>query len=193
MGKTSIFRTITGNLPVESGTIKLDSVDITQKRIFERARLGIRYVPDSKGVFDSLTVLENLQLACMRTKSSSDTMMGLELFPELRGCLNQRAGTLSGGERKMLSMSMALIGKPELSILDELSEGVAPLMLERLSSALTAIKCEGAMILLAEQNTKFGCESADRIYVIRTGKVVFKSAASEFLKNEAIREHIGIA
>jgi ABC-type branched-subunit amino acid transport system ATPase component len=193
MGKTTIFRTITGSLRTESGTITLNGVDITRKKPFERARLGMRYIPDVKGVFDNLTVMENLKLAHLKTNPGSDLAEATDLFPELRGHLNQRAGTLSGGERKLLSVSMAIVSRPELPILDELSEGVAPLILERLSSALSALKRKGTMILLAEQNIQFGCKSSDRIYVVRGGRVVFEDTVDEFIKSDAVRKHIGLA
>jgi ABC-type branched-subunit amino acid transport system ATPase component len=193
MGKTTIFRTITGNLPTEAGIIKLQSVDITKKPIFERARLGMRYVPDSKGVFDHLTLRENLQLALMRTPKSSGMAAATELFPELKDRFNQHAGTLSGGEKKMLSVAMVLLAQPKLSILDEVSEGLAPLILERLRSVLSAFKSKESMILLAEQNVKFGCELADRVYVVREGRVVLESRANEFLGSEGMREQIGIS
>lgn len=193
MGKTTIFRAITGNLRVESGSIRLNGVDITRKKPFERARLGMRYVPDIRGVFDRLTVLENLKLAQLRSRPPCDLAEAVNLFPELRGHLNQRAGTLSGGERKMLSVSMALISRPAVPILDELSEGVAPLILERLSGALSALKRRGIMILLAEQNIQFGCNSSDRIYVVRGGKVVFGTTVDEFKKSDAMRDHMGLS
>jgi ABC-type branched-subunit amino acid transport system ATPase component len=193
MGKTTIFRTITGNLRTESGIIRLNEVDITRKKPFERARLGMRYIPDIHGIFDNLTVFENLKLAHLKTKPRSDLAEAMDLFPELRGHLNQRGGTLSGGERKLLSVSMALISRPKLPILDELSEGVAPLILKRLSSALSALKRKGTMILLAEQNIQFGCKSSDRIYVVRGGRVVFGNTVDEFVKSDAIKDHIGLS
>ena len=193
MGKTTIFRAITGNVAVKSGKIEFNAKDISSKSIFERARLGMRYIPDIRGVFDNLTVLENLQLAKLRTNRNADISEVIDLFPEFKYRLNQRAGTLSGGERKLLSISMSIISKPKLAILDELSEGVAPLVLERISSALVELKKKGAMILLAEQNVQFGCKSADRVYIVRKGKVVYESNVEKFLQSNAIDEHIGLS
>ena len=191
MGKSTILRAIVGFLPIESGSIRFGSTNLTRKPIYERARLGISYVPDDKGIFVNLTVAENLQLALMRVKNGKDIAKAFEVFPELKERLNQRAGTLSGGEQEMLSIARALVVKPRLIVLDEISEGLAPQVIERLVSSLSEVKKEGA-ILLAEQNLKFGCSIADRVYVIDGGNVVFVGTVNQLYQSQAIHKYMTV-
>ena len=191
MGKSTILRTIAGFLAVDSGTIRFDSIDLTRRPIYERGRLGIAYVPDDKGIFVNLTVAENFQVARMRTKNSKNIVRVLEVFPEFRGRLNQVAGTLSGGEQEMLSVARALATGPKLLILDEISQGLAPQVLERIGIALSEVKREGA-ILLTEQNLKFGCSMAERVYVIDSGQVVFEGSVSELYQSHAIEKYMAV-
>jgi branched-chain amino acid transport system ATP-binding protein len=191
MGKSTILKTIAGFLPVESGIIRFDSVDLTNRPIYERGRLGIAYVPDDKGLFVNLTVSENLQVARMRTKNGKHLEQVFEVFPEFSSRLDQLAGTLSGGEQEMLSVARALITGPQLLVLDEISQGLAPQVLERIGSALAEIKQEGA-ILLTEQNLKFGCSIAERVYVIDSGQVVFEGTVRELHESQAIELHMTV-
>ena len=191
MGKSTVLRTIAGFLAVDSGTISFDSTDLTNRPIYERGKLGIAYVPDDKGIFVNLTVAENFKVACMRTKNGKNIARVLEVFPEFRGRLSQVAGTLSGGEQEMLSVARALATGPRLLILDEISQGLAPQVLERIAAALSEVKREGA-ILLTEQNLRFGCSMAERVYVIDSGQVVFEGSVSELYQSHAIEKYMAV-
>lgn len=191
MGKSTILRAIAGFLTVDSGTIRFDSVDLTNRPIYERGRLGVAYVPDDKGIFVNLTVAENLRVARMRAKNCRNVEEVLEVFPEFSSRLNQLAGTLSGGEQEMLSVARALATGPRLLVLDEISEGLAPRVLERMASALSEVKREGS-ILLTEQNLKFGCSVAEGVYVIDSGQVVFGGTVNELYHSHAIEKYMTV-
>lgn len=190
MGKSTILKTIAGLLPVQSGVIKFGSRDVTKSSTFERARLGIGYVPDTKGIFANLTVSETLKLACMGSKNN-DMAHVFEVFPDLRDRLNQLGGTLSGGEQQMLSMARALAMRPRLLLLDEVTEGLAPHVQARLASALLEFRKEGT-ILLAEQNMKFGCDVADKVCVIYDGHAVFEGTVDQLYDSRVIDDYITV-
>jgi branched-chain amino acid transport system ATP-binding protein len=156
-----------------------------------RTRLGIAYVPDDKGIFGSLTTYENLQVASIGSKRA-DIEWVMELFPILRERKKQVAALLSGGEQQLLTIARALIVKPQLLVLDEVSEGLSPEAIATLLGTLRQLQQKGAAILLAEQNVRIGLSASDRVYMVLEGQIVFAGTVDEALREGAVDKYIRI-
>ena len=194
MGKTTLINSIMGFVPPRRGKIFFYGQDITGRTSFEISALGIGLCPQGRRVFPSLSVRENLVVA-EQTHSSDRWNTGkvYELFPSLGERADQRAGSLSGGEQQMLAVGRALMTNPECLILDEPSEGLAPLIIQNLGTAIRALKDEGLSIILVEQNAPFAIKTVDRVSVITKGQVVHDSLPQELWENEEIKKtHLGI-
>lgn len=151
-----------------------EGVDITQKKPFEICRAGIGYVPEDRRIFATLTVVENLNIAIQKGRQQQwDHERIFVLFPNLAERKNHRGKELSGGEQQMLSIARALMGNPSLLLLDEPTEGLAPLVIEELIHVVGRIKNEGVTVLLVEQNVESAFKVADRHYILEQGKVVY--------------------
>jgi branched-chain amino acid transport system ATP-binding protein len=189
VGKTTTLRSIMGLTPPRSGKIFLHSADIVGKPPFQIAKMGIGYVPDDRRIFPDLTLFENLELA--RRLSSKGKVQWTfekvyELFPVFID-LKQRRGTqLSGGEQKMLAIGRALMKNPALLLLDEPSEGLAPLIVQNLAEVIGRIRSEGVTILLADQNLKFCRKTSDRGYILEKGMIQYEGIMEEIWQNEEI-------
>ncbi len=189
VGKTTTLRSIMGLTPPRSGKILLHNVDIAGKPPFQIAKMGIGYMPDDRRIFPDLTLYENLELA--RRLSSKRKVQWTfekvyELFPVFID-LKQRKGTqLSGGEQKMLAIGRALMKNPALLLLDEPSEGLAPLIVQNLAEVTGRIRGEGVTILLADQNLKFCRKTSDRGYILEKGMVQHQGLMEEIWQNEEI-------
>ena len=189
VGKTTTLRSIMGLTPPRSGKIFLHSADIVGKPPFQIAKMGIGYVPDDRRIFPDLTLFENLELA--RRLSSKGKVQWTfekvyELFPVFID-LKQRRGTqLSGGEQKMLAIGRALMKNPALLLLDEPSEGLAPLIVQNLAEVIGRIRSEGVTILLADQNLKFCRKTSDRGYILEKGMIQYQGLMEEIWQNEEI-------
>jgi branched-chain amino acid transport system ATP-binding protein len=189
VGKTTTLRSIMGLTPPRSGKIVLQSVNIVGKPPFQIAKMGIGYVPDDRRIFPDLTLFENLELA--RRLSSKGKVQWTfetvyELFPVFMD-LKQRRGTqLSGGEQKMLAIGRALMKNPSLLLLDEPSEGLAPLIVQNLTEVVAQIRGEGVTILLADQNLKFCRKTSDRGYILEKGMIQYQGVMDEIWQNEEI-------
>lgn len=192
VGKTTTLRSIMGLTPPKEGKITLNGNDITNEKIFKRAKIGIGYVPEDRGLFPGLTVHENLILAADGADTAGDYENALRFFPELKRYLNNRAGRLSGGEQQMLAVGRALIGKKHLLILDEPLQGLAPKIVERLTQAIEEIKKETA-VLMVEQNTNLALDIADRVYIMRDGRIVFSGMPNEVRENKDIQAYLVVA
>ncbi len=192
VGKTTTLRSIMGLTPPKEGKITLNGNDITTEKIFKRAKIGIGYVPEDRGLFPGLTVHENLILAADGADSAGDYGNALRFFPELKKYLKNRAGLLSGGEQQMLAVGRALIGKKDLLILDEPLQGLAPKIVERLTQAIADIKKETA-VLMVEQNTNLALDIADRVYIMRDGHIVFSGKPNEVRENKDIQAYLVVA
>ena len=186
VGKTTTLRSIMGLTPPKEGKITLNGNDITNEKIFKRAKIGIGYVPEDRGLFPGLTVNENLILAADGADVAGDYENALRFFPELKKYLKNKAGRLSGGEQQMLAVGRALIGKKHLLILDEPLQGLAPKIVERLTQAIKEIKKETA-VLMVEQNTNLALDIADQVCLIETGKVVLKGTPEEMRAHSKIQ------
>ena len=170
-GKTTILKTISGLRPVTSGSITFDGVDLNKIPAHKRVDLGISQVPEGRGIFPGMTVLENLEMGKFNRKSRKDEMVeDLELvyglFPRLKERTAQAGGTLSGGEQQMLAMGRALMARPKVLLLDEPSMGLAPQMIANIFRIITEINKQGVTILLVEQNAQQALQRADRAYIL---------------------------
>ena len=185
-GKTTTLRAIMGLTPPRSGSVTFKGSEICGRAPFEIARRGIGFVPDDRRIFPDLTVQENLVLAARMSGRSGRWSVGrvCELFPVLEGLLAQKGNHLSGGEQKMLALGRALMQDPELLLLDEPIEGLAPLVVKHLGEALRRIREAGVTILLADQNVKFSRRVADRAYILEKGLVQFEGTMASVWENE---------
>jgi branched-chain amino acid transport system ATP-binding protein len=187
VGKTTTLRSIMGLTPSHSGSIKWKGEEIAAKPSYQIAKMGIGFVPEDRRIFSDLTVWENLDVAI---KSSGKRGPGwtmervFELFPALEPLQNRRGGFLSGGEQQMLTIARALMGNPELLLLDEPSEGLAPVVVQHLGEQISKLREEGMTILLCEQNTQFALDLSDRLYILEKGEVRYEGSVAEFLKDE---------
>ena len=192
-GKTTILKTISGLRPVSSGSITFDGVDINKVPAHKRVDLGISQVPEGRGIFPGMTVLENLEMGKFNRKDRKHEMdEDLErvytLFPRLKERASQAGGTLSGGEQQMLAMGRALMARPKVLLLDEPSMGLAPQMIANIFRIITEINKQGVTILLVEQNAQQALQRAHRAYILETGNVTKEAAASDLLNDPAVRE-----
>ena len=189
VGKTTTLRSIMGLTPPRAGKILLRDVDIAGKPPFQIAQMGIGYMPDDRRIFPDLTLYENLELArrLSRKRKVSWTFEKVyNLFPVFTD-LKERKGTqLSGGEQKMLAIGRALMKNPDLLLLDEPSEGLAPLIVQNLVEVIGRIQGEGVTILLADQNLKFCRKTSDRGYILEKGIVQHQGLMEEIWQNEEI-------
>jgi len=191
-GKTTTVRSIIGLTPPRAGRITLRGRDVAGLPPFRIARLGIGFVPEDRRVFPNLTVQENLEVA---RKTWDDGTRGtwtaervFELFPILRERRRQAGGTLSGGEQQMLTIARTLMGNPEVLLLDEPSEGLAPLIVESLRQQLARLKGSGLTIVLAEQNVRFVSDLGDRVYILEKGMVRYQGSMTAFLGDAEVRQ-----
>src|SRR5512135_3250828 len=195
-GKTTCISTIVGFLTPREGEIRLFGETIGGLNPERISRLGIGLVPQGRRVFPSLTVRENLVVAQQRQASTRQpwTVERIyELFPKLRERDAQFAGTLSGGEQQMLAIGRALMGNPRVLLLDEPSEGLAPLIVAEVGRTIRRLKEEGQSIVLVEQNRQLALEVADQAVILNTGRCVFAGDASEILNNEElIAQNLGV-
>ena len=189
-GKTTTLRSIMGLTPPRSGSVQFKGEAIEGKPPYVIARKGIAFVPEDRRIFPDLTVRENLDVARRKPKNGRDAWTVervYALFTDLEKLDGNLGGHLSGGEQQMLTIARALVGNPELMLLDEPSEGLAPLLVQRLGDQLRQLKDEGMTILLSEQNLRFALSLSDRAYVIDKGEVRFEGTAAALEKDEKTR------
>lgn len=190
-GKTTTLKTIMGLLQPIQGNVMLDGKDIVGRSPDEIAQMGIGYVPEDRRVFAGLTVVENLEVA---QKTGPDLISNwtvsalFELFPEIARRQNSMAGTLSGGEQQMLSIARAVMGNPTLLLLDEPSEGLAPVVVKRLGDALIALKNQGVSMIISEQNQRLARRVAERVILIDTGSPAFLGQFSDLDQDPSIAQ-----
>jgi branched-chain amino acid transport system ATP-binding protein len=188
-GKTTTQKTVSGMLRPSTGSITLAGKRIDGIPAHELISLGICHVPEGRHVFPRMTVLENLEMGAFRFKrvDKADLKRVFELFPRLEERVKQQAGTLSGGEQQMLAIGRALMGKPQLLLLDEPSMGLAPLIVKQIFEIIREINESGVTVLLVEQNAAQALALADRGYVLETGEIVLDGTGRELLADDRIR------
>ncbi|MCB0174478.1 MAG: ABC transporter ATP-binding protein [Anaerolineae bacterium] len=196
-GKTTTLRAVMGLLRPTQGRITFLDQDITKTATHEIVNMGLCLVPEWRGTFSTLTVLENLELGAFpkaaRAKKDVSMQRVFEIFPILAERQSQRAGTLSGGQRQMLAIGRALMLQPKLLILDEPSLGLAPLIVEDIFNVIKQISTEGISILVVEQNINMALEIAQYAYVIETGRIVQQDTGAKLLTDERVRSaYMGI-
>jgi branched-chain amino acid transport system ATP-binding protein len=196
-GKTTTIRSIMGLTPPREGRITFHEMEIGGKPPHEIFRLGIKVVPQGKQILPTLTVEENLKLAMLKTELQGSEKKELERvyekFPLLKGRKRQPGGYLSGGERQMLAIARVLLGKTGLILLDEPTEGLAPLIVKEIKETIQEIKGEGVAVLLAEQNVRMALEVADRHYIIDKGMVTFEGTTQQLKDSLGVLEtYLGV-
>jgi len=191
-GKTTTLRSIIGLTPPLSGSIIFEGQEIRSKQAFKIARLGIGFVPEDMLIIPDLTVRENLEIA-MRRKGQWTLETVYRLFSVLKERESQEGGTLSGGEQQMLAIGRALMSNPQLLLLDEPSEGLAPTIVKMLADFMRVLKEEGMTTLLAEQNSKFALTFSDRAYMLEKGEICWHGSCEELKgKPEVMKRYLGV-
>jgi branched-chain amino acid transport system ATP-binding protein len=197
-GKTTLLRAISGTVPPRRGRIRLRRADVTALPSNRRVRLGIAHVPEGRQLFAGMTVRENLLMGayCREDRPAAvaaDLARVFELFPALAERQRQLAGTLSGGEQQMCAIGRGLMARPTLLLIDELSLGLAPVMVDRLVEGVRAIHRGGTTLLLVEQDVAIALDVAQRAYVVANGRIVLQGPSRVVLESDLVREaYLGI-
>jgi branched-chain amino acid transport system ATP-binding protein len=192
-GKTTLLRALSGMARIRAGQAEFRGRSLLNRSIEQIVDLGIAHVPEGRRLFAGLTVRANLHLGGWRTKNT-DVQRVIELFPPLGQRLEQVAGSLSGGEQQMCAIARGLMSEPELMMIDELSLGLAPLVVDEILERLPDIAASGTSILLVEQDVDAALSVAERAYVLETGRVALAGKAGELLADKRVQEsYLGIA
>lgn len=194
MGKSTLLKTLMGFVRPMAGAVLLDGADATGRAPHRMARAGVAHAPQEFTLFQDLTVAENLRLGVLSDALFHERLPDVAAaFPRMAERLKQRAGTLSGGEQKMLLMSRALIARPRLLLIDEISEGLQPTMVDRMAEALTAARRDlGVAVLLVEQHLSFALAVADRFAVLKLGEIVEEGKAGDPGAAAALADHLKV-
>lgn len=194
VGKTTLMRAISGVAPASGGAIHLNGQNITQDAAHKRARSGVAYVPQGRGIFPLLTVAENLEtgFSCLPSKDRHIPEAIFEMFPVLKKMINRKGGDLSGGQQQQLAIARALITRPKVLILDEPTEGIQPNIIKDIGRVIDNLRHKGEMaIILVEQYFDFAFDLADHFYAIKQGKVIVDTTKSEMQREELLK-HVSV-
>ena len=188
-GKSTTLKAIMGLLPARSGRVRFQGADITGLPPFRIARLGLGYVPEDRRIFTDLTVFENLEVGrrAARERAAWTPERLFAVFPNLAEMRNRRASAMSGGEQQMLTIARTLMGNPDAVLLDEPSEGLAPVIVEQMAEAVLRMKAEGIAVLLSEQNLDFAAAVSDRAYVIEKGGIRYQGTMDALEADDGAR------
>lgn len=191
-GKSTTLKAISGLVAAKSGSISFEGKDITNQKPHITAAIGVAHVPEGRRVFPRLTVKENLEMGAFQLSDRKQVEEGIErsfaYFPRLKERINQKAGTMSGGEQQMLAIARGLMSRPKILMLDEPSMGLAPILVEQIFTIIKEMNQEGMTILLIEQNANQALHIANRGYVIQSGEIVLSDEAKNLLVNEQVIE-----
>jgi len=190
-GKTTTLKAITGSLSPSAGDIAFDGRSIVGRDAFQLVGQGLAMVPEGRGVFARMTIVENLMMGAYTRQDSAgiktDIDRMFETFPRLKERATQLAGTMSGGEQQMLAMARALMSRPRLLLLDEPSMGLSPIMVAKIFEVIRAVSASGTTLLLVEQNARLALEAADRCYVMDSGLITMTGDAASMLNDPRVR------
>jgi branched-chain amino acid transport system ATP-binding protein len=190
-GKTTTLKAITGTQPLASGRIELMGRDIAGQGAWDLVRQGLVMVPEGRGTFTRMTIVENLQMGAYirndKAEIEADVQRVFELFPRLKERAEQLAGTMSGGEQQMLAMGRALMARPKVLLLDEPSMGLSPIMVDKIFEVVADIHAKGTTVLLVEQNASRALSLANRGYVMDSGEVTMSGPARDLLADPRVR------
>lgn len=192
-GKSTLARTLQGSLPARTGRIRYDGADITPRAAHLRARSGIALVAEGRRLFGELTVRENLELGLRRARDTAPLDRVHDLFPRLTELADRPAGQLSGGEQQMVAIGRALAGEPRVIVFDELSLGLAPVIVDRMLDAVEQIAAWGTAVVLIEQNVHQALELADHVLLLRRGRVIFQGDPGDLSDEQFQRAYLGLA
>ncbi len=196
-GKTTTLRSISGLLHPKSGKVLFNGKDVTHLEAHLVHKEGIGMVPEGRGIFPRLTVLENLEMGAYLVKDKAEIQRGVDrafsLFPRLKERSSQKGGTLSGGEQQMLATARGLMSNPKILLMDEPSMGLAPVLVDQIFDVIKELNSKGTTILLVEQNALMALSIAHRAYVLQTGSIVLSGTAKEVSQDESVRKaYLGI-
>ena len=190
-GKTTTLKAITGGMRAQAGRIRYQGGDIAGLGAWDLVRQGLCMVPEGRGIFGRMTILENLQMGAYIRDGAAQIQADIEriftTFPRLKERRSQLAGTLSGGEQQMLAMGRALMAQPKLLLLDEPSMGLSPLMVDKIFEVIQGMAAQGMTVLLVEQNARRALQIADRAYVMESGLITLSGAAKNLLDDPKVR------
>lgn len=190
-GKSTTMKAIMGLLDRATGEVRFNGANITGWPSYRIARLGLGFVPEDRRIFTDLTVEDNLDIGRRPARPGAPVWTPeklYRLFPNLGAMSNRLGGQMSGGEQQMLTVARTLMGNPELILLDEPSEGIAPVIVEQMVNMIIELKKQGLTVLLSEQNTHFAHLVSDRVYVLEKGQVKFEGRMEALMANEAVRQ-----
>lgn len=190
-GKSTAMKAIMGLVPPAGGEVNLDGRRIERLPPYRISRLGLGYVPEERRIFTELTVAENLEVGRQAPRAGAPAWTEdrlFALFPNLAGLRERPGGRMSGGEQQMLTIARTLMGNPRCVLLDEPSEGLAPIIVEQMASSIRALKGEGLCVVLSEQNLHFSQAVADRAYIIEKGQIRFGGSMAELAADASLRE-----
>jgi branched-chain amino acid transport system ATP-binding protein len=189
-GKSTTLKSIMGLVRARSGSVQFRNRSIEHLAAFQIARLGLGYVPEDRRIFTDLTVLENLEVGRQPARDGAPSWdferIGA-IFPNLKEMPDRLGGRMSGGEQQMLTIARTLVGNPSCILLDEPSEGVAPVIVDQMVEAIRGLKKAGVALLLSEQNLHFAAEVADRAYIIEKGQIRFEGSMAQLSANDEVR------
>ncbi|MDI9334952.1 MAG: ABC transporter ATP-binding protein [Cytophagales bacterium] len=193
-GKTTTMKALTGTLAAQSGEIEFLGQSIKGRGAWDLVAQGLAMVPEGRGVFTRMTIIENLQMgayvltgASAKAQIADDIEKAFVTFPRLKERKDQLAGTMSGGEQQMLAMARALMSRPKMLLLDEPSMGLSPIMVEKIFDVVRDVRAQGVTVLLVEQNAKLALQIADRAYVMESGLITMSGAAKDLLDDPRVR------
>jgi branched-chain amino acid transport system ATP-binding protein len=190
-GKTTLLRTIAGLNPTRSGTIQLNGVNIEGRPAHDRTRAGICLIPEGRGIFRRLTVQENLAMHGGKKDIKQVIERAASLFPVLKERLSQQAGTLSGGQQQMLALARALVKDPTVVLADELSVGLAPVVVDEILEAVAVLESEGKSLLIVEQYVERAVAMADYVYILNKGTIVFVGEPTQCASGAVFERYLG--
>lgn len=192
VGKTTLLRTVMGLIRPWSGTVAFDGRDVSNLPAYVKAEMGLVLVPEGRQLFTDMTVYENLEMGATNQRARPNVMKNLErvygMFPRLKERSSQKAGTLSGGEQQMLAVARGIMADPTILIIDELSLGLAPVLVLQLFESLKLLREEGITLLLVEQNVQLALAISDYGFVLTEGRVELEGPARKLIKNKHVRE-----